>query len=74
MPPSNNFLFDWAHSMLQESDWEGQIKGDWESKILPYARKLGAKSIGALGEFIVSSLHNKKQELWDNTFSYIFTN
>ena len=33
-----------------ESDWEGHLKGDWENIILPYAEKLGAKSIGTIGK------------------------
>jgi hypothetical protein len=47
----------------QESNWEGQIKGDWEKTILPYAQKLGAKSIGALGELPITCLTNKNTNI-----------
>ncbi len=44
---------------MQESNWEGQLKGDWENTILPHAEKLGAKTIGTIGElqevFIVTN-------------------
>lgn len=35
--------------LIQESNWEGQLKGDWENTILPHAEKLGAKTIGTIG-------------------------
>jgi hypothetical protein len=43
-----SFRYDYS---LQESNWEGQLKGDWENIILPHAEKLGAKTIGTIGEF-----------------------
>ncbi len=41
---------------LQESNWEGQLKGDWENTILPHAAKLGAKTIGTIGELLFSQI------------------
>ena len=46
-PPEETKAF-----LIDESNWEGQIKGDWENLILPYAEKHGAKSIGTLGTIL----------------------
>ncbi len=32
-----------------ETDWQ-ELKKDWEKVICPYAKRLGAKSIGAIGQ------------------------
>ena len=32
------------------SDWDGQLKGDWEDKVRPYAEGHGCKVYGAHGE------------------------
>jgi hypothetical protein len=46
-PPEETKAF-----LIDESNWEGQIKGDWENLILPYAEKHGVKSIGTLGTIL----------------------
>jgi hypothetical protein len=48
---------------LQESNWEGQLKGDWENTILPHAEKLGAKTIGTIGELLFSQIMYAKHHL-----------
>lgn len=35
--------------LIQESNWSGQLKGDWENIILPYSLKNGAKTFGTIG-------------------------
>ena len=37
--------------LIDESNWNGQLKADFEDTVLPYLEKLGAKSIGTLGTF-----------------------
>ena len=35
--------------LIDESNWDGQLKADFEETVLPYVEKLGAKSIGTIG-------------------------
>ena len=35
-----------------KTQWEGNLKVDWEEKIQPYALQHGAKTFGAIGEIL----------------------
>ena len=41
---------DLVKFVKNETQWEGNLKVDWEEKIRPYALQHGAKTFGAIGK------------------------
>ncbi len=38
--------------LIDESNWDGQLKADFEDSVLPYVQNLGAKTIGTIGKIL----------------------
>ena len=53
--------------LIDESNWTGQLKSDFENSILPLLERNGAKSIGTLGK----SLHILRSLIFRSLISSI---
>ena len=53
------------------TQWQGNLKLDWEEKVQPYALKHGAKTFGAIGKLNIILLLRLSIARWFSTRFYL---